>query len=504
MRSAARLAAMLLAAGVGVPALMHWGFGVLPVALWTDVLVWLLVALGVIYFWYVGRQAHLLVPWRRVLRSAPGVCALVVLAVFVVIGLFDSIHYRQRLEGKAADGAPIHGVEVLSALDAVLEPLRTRVERTYSAPLATRAYQRETTELPGGKIVREFPRLRYGGAHLKDERDRSRDVAVTVLQGVALAFAAWWAVVGLATAAMARRRGSTVAAMWSAIRRRETEVPWLAAFLTVLALVVLVVPTALLAAKYHVLGTEKVGQDVLYLALKSIRTALVIGTITTLVMLPFAILLGIMAGYLKGWVDDVVQYVYTTLNSIPGVLLIAAFILMMQVYIDKHPELFPTAAHRADLRLLLLCIILGVTSWTGLARLLRGEALKLSELEYIQAAHAFGVRHGRVITRHLLPNVMHIVLIALVMDFSGLVLAEAVLSYVGVGVDPSMTSFGTMINTARLEMAREPIVWWTLAAAFAFMFVLVLAANLFADAVRDAFDPRVAVGPRPAAVKAAA
>jgi peptide/nickel transport system permease protein len=242
-----------------------------------------------------------------------------------------------------------------------------------------------------------------------------------------------------------------------------------------------------------------VGQDVLYLALKSIRTALVIGTITTLVMLPFAILLGIMAGYLKGWVDDVVQYVYTTLNSIPGVLLIAAFILMMQVYIDKNPELFPTAAHRADLRLLLLCIILGVTSWTGLARLLRGEALKLSELEYIQAAHAFGVRRGRVITRHLLPNVMHIVLIALVMDFSGLVLAEAVLSYVGVGVDPSMTSFGTMINTARLEMAREPMVWWTLAAAFAFMFVLVLAANLFADAVRDAFDPRVTVGARPAA-----
>jgi peptide/nickel transport system permease protein len=89
---------------------------------------------------------------------------------------------------------------------------------------------------------------------------------------------------------------------------------------------------------------------------------------------------------------------------------------------------------------------------------------------------------------------MHIVLISLVMDFSSLVLAEAVLSYVGVGVDPSMTSFGTMINAARLEMAREPVVWWTLAAAFVFMFVLVLAANLFADAVRDAFDPRVRVG----------
>ena len=92
--------------------------------------------------------------------------------------------------------------------------------------------------------------------------------------------------------------------------------------------------------------------------------------------------------------------------------------------------------------------------------------------------------------RHILPNLMHIVLISLVMDFSGLVLAEAVLSYVGVGVDPTTISFGTMINTARMELAREPMVWWSLAAAFSFMFALVLAANLFADAVRDAFDPR--------------
>jgi peptide/nickel transport system permease protein len=103
------------------------------------------------------------------------------------------------------------------------------------------------------------------------------------------------------------------------------------------------------------------------------------------------------------------------------------------------------------------------------------------------------VSHARILSRHLLPNVAHIVIISLVLDFSGLVLAEAVLSYVGVGVDPSTTSFGTMINAARLEMAREPMVWWSLAAAFLFMFALVLAANLFADAVRDGFDPRVRV-----------
>jgi peptide/nickel transport system permease protein len=246
-----------------------------------------------------------------------------------------------------------------------------------------------------------------------------------------------------------------------------------------------------LGMKYHVFGTDKVGQDVLYQSLKSVRTGLVIGTLTTLVMLPFAVLLGIMAGYFRGLVDDVIQYVYTTLNSIPGVLLIAAAILTLQVYMQAHPEMFDTIAHRADMRLLFLCIILGITSWTGLCRLLRGETLKLSEIDYIQAASAFGVRHMRIIARHILPNVMHIVLISVVLDFSGLVLAEAVLSYVGVGVDPTMNSWGNMINAARLEMAREPIVWWSLLSAFILMFVLVLAANLFSDAVRDAFDPRL-------------
>jgi peptide/nickel transport system permease protein len=186
----------------------------------------------------------------------------------------------------------------------------------------------------------------------------------------------------------------------------------------------------------------------------------------------------------------VIQYLYTTLSSIPGVLLIAAAVLMMEVVIDTHPQWFVTAAERADVRLLALCGILGLTSWTSLCRLLRGETLKLREFEYIQAAQAFGVSHVRILFRHILPNLAHIVVITLVMDFSSLVLAEAVLSYIGIGVDPTMISFGTMINNARMELARDPLVWWSLTFAFVFMFALVLSANLFADAVRDACDPR--------------
>ena len=465
-----------------------------PVILSTDWLVYLLVAVIVSAIVYIRRRPQLRAPWQRVAQSKSGMIGLTVLLVFVLVGLLDSVHFRPRLQ--TADSKAAYSVEVQSLLDVAVESMRTRREKTYSAPLAAHLFAKETIELPGGGQVRDYPRLRYGGASLKDaETEWAGDVTRTGLLGLLYGLLAWAVVACAISAATARAGGVSFGRAWSSVWRGETRVPWHAILITLLVFCLLAGAVAALAGKYHVLGTDKVGQDVLYQSLKSIRTGLVIGTLTTLVMLPFAIALGIAAGYLGGWVDDVIQYVYTTLNSIPGVLLIAAVVLMMQVYIDGHPELFPTAAQRADLRLLFLCIILGITSWTGLCRLLRGEALKLKELEYIQAAQAFGVRHHRIITRHILPNVMHIVLISVVMEFSGLVLAEAVLSYVGVGVDPSMNSFGTMINNARLEMAREPMVWWSLAAAFVFMVTLVLAANLFADAVRDAFDPRVRTRP---------
>lgn len=241
---------------------------------------------------------------------------------------------------------------------------------------------------------------------------------------------------------------------------------------------------------HHLLGTDKVGNDIFYQTIKSVRTAVLIGTLTTVFMMPFALLLGMAAGFFGGWIDDIIQYLYTTLSSIPGVLLISASILVMQVYINAHPHWFPTLAQRADARLLTLCIILGITSWSNLCRILRAETLKLRELEFVQAAKVMGINHFSILLRHLMPNLMHIVLITLILDFSSLVLAEAVLSYVGVGVDPTTASWGNMINASRLELAREPVVWWPLCSAMFFMFSLVLAANLFSDAVCEALNPR--------------
>ena len=462
-----------------------------PVILWTDVLIFILTVVVVMFIFYARSKPHIRVPWQRVFTGKVAAASVVVLLAFVLVGLLDSFHYRLPLEANDDNGEVHYAGEVLSALDMLVGPLRTQVEKTYSAPFATHLFAKETIEQGDGSKVRDYPRLLYGGRDLGDATDGRLDdilqrslVAMleTLVAGTLLwLLLAYW---------LSRRQQQPLGVTAREILTDRFTIPWRTVLFILTLLLLLVFLAINLAAAYHVLGTDKVGQDVFYLTLKSIRTGLVIGTLTTLIMLPFAIFMGIVAGYARGWIDDVVQYVYTTLNSIPGVLLIAAAILMLQVFIANHSEYFETTVERADIRLLFLCIILGITSWTGLCRLLRGETLKLREAEYIQAAVSFGVAHHKIITRHILPNVMHVVLITVVLDFSALVLAEAVLSYVGVGVDPTMNSWGNMINGARLEMAREPVVWWSLLAAFLFMFILVLAANLFSDAVRDAFDPR--------------
>jgi peptide/nickel transport system permease protein len=475
----------------------------MPVMLWTDALILLLIAVAIASAWWIRRRPHLILPWQRVAQSGVGMVSLLVLSLFIIIGLLDTLHYRVALPEKS-NGQTVYSPEVLSAFDHLVDGLRTRTEKTYSAPLAAYLYAKESTATPDGRVVRDYPRLKFGGAHLADpERELAGDVMKRALLGAAGGLVCGLLLFLLASKALRRSAPSPSIPLPQAGEGSQFPSPACGRggrgegkllrtlLIATLVLAAFIGAIANLASVYHVLGTDKVGQDVLYLSLKSIRTGLVIGTVTTLVMLPFALLLGVAAGYFRGWVDDVIQYLYTVLSSIPSVLLIAAAVLMMQVVIEMHADWFETSAARADVRLLCLCLILGVTSWTGLCRLLRGETLKLREQEYIQAAQAFGVSSFRILTRHIVPNVMHIVLISVVMDFSALVLAEAVLSYVGVGVDPTTISFGTMINAARLEMGRDPMVWWALASAFGFMLVLVLAANLFADAVRDAFDPRL-------------
>ena len=463
------------------------------VLLWTDLALWGLVLAAIVYALIVRRSPNMRANWRRVLTDAPAMCSAVVLSIFVAIGLLDSIHYRPQLPvapGASPYSPRTYAPIVRSALEELVQgSLLTQPERRFSAPLATLTYYKESMLTDTGP-VRDFRRLEHGARHLADpDAPRGGDIAGRALGGGAVGLAVLASTVFVVMALLRRRREGWREAARD-LRRNDTSVPARAMLITWLVLTWIAGVVGGLVTGYHPFGTDQVGNDVLWQALRSISTALVIGSLTTLAMLPPALILGISAGYFKGRVDDVIQYVYTTLTSIPSVLLVAACVLLMQAYIDTHPELFPTSAQRADLRLFLLCMILGFTGWAALCRLLRAETLKLREQEYIQAARAFGVSHFRIMLRHILQNVMHIVLITLVLEFYGLVLYEAVLSYLGIGVDPTMASFGAMIDSARMDMSRQPMVWWSLVTAFVFMLALVLSANLFADAVRAAFDPR--------------
>lgn len=448
--------------------------------LWTDFLIYLLVFSLIIFFWYTRHRRDWLQTWREVFRSKIAVSSLMILSVYLFITVLDSIHFIP------VKNTARNGYQMVSLLDQILSPLNHNIEKTYSAPFATHLYVKEMIPVTQGAFIRDYPRLSYVPTETENSEEKKSHIFNMIKHAIFKAFLLW-VFFNFLLLFFYKKQGEN---FFHPLQDKNKAI-FLTVSITAFLIFVGIFTSYDLSREYHILGTDKVGNDVFYESIKSIRTGMVIGTLTTLVMLPFAIYFGLVSGFLGGRLDDFIQFIYTTLSSIPSVLLISAFILSLQIFIANHPEWFTSLLVSADARLLGLCLILGITSWTSLCRLLRGETLKIREMEYIQSAKALGARMHHILFAHVLPNVMHIVLIACVLDFSALVLAEAVLSYVGVGVDPSTYSWGNMINSARLEMAREPIVWWPLLAAFVLMFVLVLSANLFADVVRRAFDPRM-------------
>ena len=449
------------------------------VILWTDLLVFLLVAALGLFFWNLRKDAIVRNRWRQVFSSRLGMVCFTIITAYVLVALTDSLHFRRALEpveGQAADQV-FYDNRVESLLDVMLGDMSKIHERTYSEPFALLSFEKMNMKDEAGVTYRDFPRLEHAGSHLEDDADKTTDIFWKSLAGIGI---------GLLVCVL------LIGPQWYILR--HSELSFRSSWITQGVIFCLLAWVIHVGNLYHILGTDLSGNDVLYKTMKGIRTGVLLGTLATLIMLPIAVSLGVSAGYFKGWVDDIVQYIYTTLSSIPGVLLIAASVLLFQVYIDLNPNIFEVGLEKADAKFLALCFILGVTSWATLCRLVRAETLKISQLDYVQAAHAFGVSSSRIIVRHILPNITHIILITFVLDFSALVLAEAVLSYIGVGIDPAMASWGNIINGARSELSREPAIWWTLSGAFFFMFVLVLSANLFSDLVRDAFDPRTIVG----------
>jgi peptide/nickel transport system permease protein len=227
----------------------------------------------------------------------------------------------------------------------------------------------------------------------------------------------------------------------------------------------------------HILGTDGKGEDVFYQTLKGARTAFIIGGLTSLLTIPVGIILGLLSGFYSGgrykWVDDLITYVYTVISSIPSILLQIAFVMVLGKGTFQ------------------LCIALGMARWVGLCRQIRGETLRHREREYVRGARALGVSTWGILTRHILPNLLPTVIIFTTLGVAGLILSEAILSYLGVGVGDGVGSWGNMINASRDELAREPVIWWNLASATTAMLGIVLAFNLLGDALRDAIDPRL-------------
>ncbi len=395
--------------------------------------------------------------WIKIFRQPIAAISLGVLLVFWLISILDSIRFNH-----------------FTLVDFMFYPLNEVMEFSYSKPFAVNLLIPKVKFIDG-KYQALYAHLSYVPKTFKSSIDVWAYV-FKLLFKVSLFFSL------------------TLAMVWIFFRKKiyhllpyQKNILWM--IISFLLTVAVFIFLLFLSRQFHVFGTGQIGQDILYQAVKSIRTGMLISLMTTMLMLPFALGFGLVAGYYGGAVDMAIQFIYTTISSIPSVLFIGSVLLAWQLYISAHHSSW-NAITIADTRLMMICVLLGLTDWAHLCRYIRAEVLKLRELDYIQAAKLLGTSKSRILLKHLLPNTMHLIITSLVLNFSFLVLAESVLTYLGIGVSPLTISWGNMINAARLELARDPVIWWPLMAAFIFMFILVLSCNLFADSLRKALNPR--------------
>lgn len=245
-------------------------------------------------------------------------------------------------------------------------------------------------------------------------------------------------------------------------------------------------------SSHHWLGTDYLGRDVLTRAVFGAKSAVKVGVIASLLSAFIGVSLGLCAGYYGGKIDDLVVWIYSTFASMPSLLFILAFALLVSKGFLYPPleHVFSAAAAALGTETGMLAVYLGIglTGWVALCRVVRAETMKLRESQYIMAAKALGVSDFRILTRHLLPNLSHLVIVYFTMRFAYAIMTEVIVSYLGFGAQRE-PSWGTMISQGQSQLWRG--VWWEVGAATLFMFVLVLALNLLGDALRDATDPKL-------------
>ena len=238
-------------------------------------------------------------------------------------------------------------------------------------------------------------------------------------------------------------------------------------------------------------GTTAAGKSVLLRTFHGTKVAFVVGTFGAGLSVMVGMTLGLFAGFWGRWVDTAVQYVYQTVDSVPYLLLILAlaFLIRQGPISDWYNGLW--LSEYVSLGLFNIVLVIGATSWVTLCRLVRAEVKKVRELEYVQAARALGYGNLRILFRHVLPNVFHLVIINFSLTFVTAIKSEVILTFLGVGVDKE-PSWGQMIADAKSELMRG--IWWPLLASGGALFLLALAVNYVGDALRDALDPRLKDG----------
>jgi peptide/nickel transport system permease protein len=235
-------------------------------------------------------------------------------------------------------------------------------------------------------------------------------------------------------------------------------------------------------------GLDIEGRSVLWEVAYGTRIALLIMVFTSVLSISIGVVLGLLAGYFGGWVDDLVTWLYSTVSSVPWLLLVIAMAYVLQNVQMQNPDSFLGWLGEKLGGLPTVVLSLGLTDWVGLCRLIRGEVIKVRDLDFVTAARAVGLKPKRILLRHVLPSTFHIVVITFSLGSVAYVQMETVLAFLGLGIT-NEPSWGKMIDDSKLELLQGR--WWEFAAATIAILILSLALNAVGDALRDALDPKL-------------